>query len=331
MILVSLITVAATLVVVSCARLLLRRRRSLPPSFPLPPGGATLEQDEPAAALLPTRPLAPNPAADEGRAIEVQAAWQAYPDLQPAQLVYPLRARTLIDDEPLGLTITARAVGSAGYPEQDAYYVQRNVVVLARGLTSVGAAQRAASLALSGVMTSALGQTRDVEKTLREAVKTSNALVRSVARREPQYSEMVTTLDVVFIDFRDDLPTLHFAHVGNSTIWIYRTAGGPVEQLTEPHAFDGGPVLRAVGLTAELAPDIGTKQIGLGDRVFMATANPYFAVPTKLIQTIAAAHADQSLQDCVAALADALEPAAAPDGLTILAAEVARPALLLTI
>jgi hypothetical protein len=331
MILVSLVTVAATLAVVFAIRLLLRRRR--PGLFParLTRRDGRLRTDAPPLGetvvdLPPTLTATQREEPGARQAALTRADWLASPELQAAQLVYQVPERTLTDGEPVGLAVTSRAVGPDGYPQQDVYYVQRDIIALARGLTAPPAAQRAAALSLSGIMTSPLGRTRDAEKALREGVKTANALVRSVARREPQYSDMAATLDVVFVDFRADQPLLHFAHVGNSTIWLWRGAGGPAQQLTEPHAMDGGQVLRAVGLAKDLVPEVGREPVDLGDRVFLATASPYLAVPPKLVETIAAAHADQPLRDCVAALADAIGPAATAEGLTILAAELARPA-----
>ena len=331
MILISLITVAATLAVVFAVRPLLRLRR-LPLALAhrmrrggrRPLGGSGLA--ETAVDLPPTVAITARAEPAVRQAVAARTGWLASPGLQPAQLVYAPQERTLTDGEPPGLAVTARAVGPGGYPQQDVYYVQRNIVALARGLTGAPAAQRAAALSLSGVMTSPLGRTRDAEKALREGVKTANALVRSVARREPQYSDMAATLDVVFVDFRDDQPVLHFAHVGNSTIWLCRAGGGQAEQLTEPHTFDGGPVLRAVGLSPGLVPEIGREPVDIGDRVFLATASPYLAVSAKLVDSIAATQADQSLRDCVAALADAVGPGATAEGLTVIAAEVTKPA-----
>lgn len=331
MILIFLITVAATLAVVFAVRPLMRGWR-----LPLRPARLTGRDSRPRLGaapppetmvdLPPTVPVTPGEDPGARQPVVTRTDWLASPGLQPARLVYSLPERTLTDSEPPGLAVTSRAVGPDGYPQQDVYYVQRDIVVLARGLTSPPAAQRAAALSLSGIMTSPLGRTRDAEKALREGVKTANALLRSVARREPQYSDMAATLDVVFVDFRDDQPLLHFAHVGNSTIWLWRAAGGPAVQLTEPHAVDGGQVLRAVGLAADLVPEVGREPVDLRDRIFLATASPYLAVPSKLVETITATHADQPLGDCVAALADAFGPAAVTEGLTILAAEVARPA-----
>jgi len=249
--------------------------------------------------------------------------WVSRPDLQPAQVLAVPGAKTLVDHRPLGLSVTALATDSVGYPPQDVYYVQRNIIALARGLSAVDAGQRFAALALSAVIASPLGRTQDAEEALRTAVASANRLIRSAAKREPGYSDMATTLDVVFMRFDGGRPCLYFAHVGNSSLWLQRAGSTSVELLTEPHAIDGGPPLRAVGLSGSTVPDIGCLPAEPGDRVFLTSTSRYFAFTPKILNAGVAAHAGSPLQDCVTALIDAVGSAAAPEGVTIVAAEVA--------
>jgi len=67
------------------------------------------------------------------------AGWIASPDLQPAQAPeFSPPTRTLVEDGTLGLAVATHAAGPAGHPPQDAYYVQRNVIAIARGLNALG-------------------------------------------------------------------------------------------------------------------------------------------------------------------------------------------------
>ena len=161
-----------------------------------------------------------------------------------------------------------------------------------------------------------------------------------------------------------------FRSCGNSSIWLQRAASMSVELLTESHAIDGGPLLRAVGVSANLVPDIGHMQVDLGDRIFLTTASRYFTFTPMIMDATAVAHAGSPLHKVVAALADAaladaaladsaladtalvdaaladaaladaaladaawadaaladiVRSSAAPEGVTIVAAEVARP------
>jgi hypothetical protein len=233
-------------------------------------------------------------------------------------------------DWPPGLAVTARSAGPAGAAQQDVYYVQRDLIALARGLTAIGSAQRAAALALSAIMTSRPGQGADAEQALRDGTDAANRLVRSVAQRDPRYSDMVATLDVVYVAFEGRKPELYFAHVGTSTIWLQRAGSRQVQPLTEPHVMPGGPVLRAVGRAREkLVPDTGREHIAVGDRIFLTTASPAFAFTLPQLNAAAGDHAGRPLHDAIAALAEVVQQAEVSDEVMIVGAEVARPGMFL--
>jgi serine/threonine protein phosphatase PrpC len=213
-----------------------------------------------------------------------------------------------------------RATGPADAEQPDAYYAQRNVVALARGMSAAGAGQRAAALTLSAVMTSPLGRSDKAEEALRTGVESANKLVRSVAGREPRYSDMATTLDVVYLEFQGGRACLYFAHVGNSSVWLKRASSSSVELLTQSDAPDG-PLLRAVGLNPDLTPSIGAELVDAGDRVFLTTASPSCFVTHAMMD--AAARNGGSLHECAAALAAVVRSPAA-EGITIVAVEVSR-------
>jgi hypothetical protein len=322
MVLISLLALVLLLAVAAGLRLL-HRRRSLAVLDQEPASHRVVHEfRERTAAMLAPRPLAP----DRESAAAENAEWATRPDLQPAHVPDIPATKALVDDRPLGLTVTALATGSVGYPSRDVYYVQRNAIALARGLSAPEVSQQAAALTLSAVMTSPLGRTRDHEKALLDGVRSANRLVRSISQREPQHSGMATTLDVVFAVFDSGQPFLHFAHVGNSSIWLQRAMTMSVRLLTESHAIDGGPLLRAVGMSGNLMPDIGQVPVDAGDRIFLTTASQYFSFTPAIMDAIAIARAGDPLHDCLTALADAVRSSAAPEGVTIVAAEIAHPA-----
>jgi serine/threonine protein phosphatase PrpC len=286
------------------------------PDFPREagaPGGQLAKQPVQALGMAPTRPL-------DDRGIPGPSAYEFLGTRDFG--VAPVRE--LIADWPPGLAVVALATGSIGYPSPDAYFVQRNIIAVARGLNGASAGQRAATLTLSAIITAPLGRAADVAKALRDGAKSANQLVRSVARREPENSDLATTLDVVHVAFDGEQATLCYAHAGTAAIWLQRADTARLEPLTQAHAVDGGPALRAVGFTADLTPDIGELPAGMGDRVFIVTATPYYALPAEALKSIAVDHADKPLADCVTALAEAARAAAAPEGITIVAAELSR-------
>jgi hypothetical protein len=229
-----------------------------------------------------------------------------------------------VADRPLGLAVTAVSVPAAGVP-QDAYYVQGNVVALARSLRPAGIDQRAAALALSAVMSSRLGRADDARAALQEGVSAANRLVRSVSGREPGYSDMVTTLDVVYLEASG--PSVLLAHVGNSAAWLQRAAGRTVERLSEVHSIGDGPLLRAIGLSPDVVADITEVPVRPGDRIFLTTSGPAFSFSPEMVASAVAAMAEDPLADCAAALASLAHSPGGPAGVTVVAAEIARGAM----
>jgi serine/threonine protein phosphatase PrpC len=293
---------------------------------------------EQAARVIAPRSLAPGqpPAEDLAGVPSARAAARGRElpatrlDRQAGQTLTLPATQTRTDDWPPGLTVTALAAGPAGAAQQDVYYVQRDLVALARGLTAIGSGQRAAALALSAIMTSRPGQAPDAEQALRDGTDAANRLVRSIAQREPRYSDMVATLDVVYVAFDGRKPQLHFAHVGTSTIWLQRAGSPAVVRLTEPHVVPGGPVLRAVGRAPEtLVPDTGSEHIEVGDRIFLTTASHAFSFTEPQLNAAAGYHADRPLHDAIAALADVVQEAGVSDEIMIVGAEVARTGMFL--
>jgi hypothetical protein len=247
--------------------------------------------------------------------------WATPPAQQPSQLLYLPEINTAVGTRPpFGLAVAVRATGPTDAEQPDAYYAQRNVVALARGVSAAGAGQRAAALTLSAVMTSPLGRSDKAEEALRTGVESANKLVRSVARREPRYSDMATTLDVVYLELQDGWTRLYFAHVGNSSVWLKRASSSSVELLTQSDAPDG-PLLRAVGLNPDLTPSIGEEPVNEGDRVFLTTASRSCFVTQAMMD--GAARNGGSLPECAAALA-AVARSPVAEGITIVAVEVSR-------
>ena len=233
--------------------------------------------------------------------------------------------KTATADQPLGLNVTA--VSSADHlPQRDVYYVQRDVVALARSLQPAGIDQRAAALTLSAVISSRLGRTSDVPEALRDSVESANRVVRSISSRDPEYSNMVTTLDILILASDAKRLFIHFAHIGSSSIWLLRAGDSNVQMLSEAHTVDNGSLLRAVGLSHEVLPQISQLPAQQGDRVFLISAGSGFSFTPEAMDAVLA-YAAEPLHDCAAALADAARSSGVPESITVVAAEVSKEAM----
>ncbi|MBI5660391.1 MAG: Stp1/IreP family PP2C-type Ser/Thr phosphatase [Nitrosomonadales bacterium] len=171
------------------------------------------------------------------------------------------------------------------------YDASCGLVVLADGMGGYNAGEVASGIAVSVLSTEIkhrLESLRPEDKNesgeeigvalLRENVRKANASIYSAAVSQPQYSGMGTTIVAgLFYDNR-----LAVAHVGDSR--MYRLRGETFETITRDHSLlqeqiDGGMiskedarlsknknlVTRAVGIDAEVEPELHTHPVQTGD------------------------------------------------------------------
>jgi serine/threonine protein phosphatase PrpC len=277
-------------------------------TMPAPPGAA---MNHVADAMPSGQPSGPNLAA----AVAIQRFGQ------------PLSARVSAGPRERSMRLAVAAETSANAPSiQDAYFIQKNIVGVARGLTRTGIDHRAAALALSAVVSMGPQCADEPDQALRACVSSANKTICSISRRDPELPGMVTTLDVIFLRTRKQKGFLHFAHVGNSAIWLHRHGSVDVIPLTETHAIAGGPLLRAVGLAPELTPDIGAIEIEFGDRVFIVTEGIGFGFTSDAISAIANGYSQDPLHHCVSSLVSLVPPESA-ENVTALVTEITDSAV----
>jgi len=165
------------------------------------------------------------------------------------------------------------------------------LVVLADGMGGYNAGEVASGIAVSVLSTEIKHCLQNVRPecqddsgeeigvvVLRENVQKANASIYSAAQSQPQYAGMGTTIvSGLFYDNR-----VAVAHVGDSR--MYRLRGTSFEAITRDHSLlqeqiDGGIiskedarlsrnknlVTRAVGIDAEVAVEINTYEVQIGD------------------------------------------------------------------
>lgn len=172
---------------------------------------------------------------------------------------------------------------------QDAAY---GLAALADGMGGYNAGEVASSIAVSVVATEICQRLQDTSPTdrdeasgeelgaqlLRDNIRKANASIFQAAQSQPQYAGMGTTIvSALFYDNR-----VVVGHVGDSR--MYRLRGKTLETVTRDHSLlqeqiDGGMisiedarlsrnkslVTRAVGIDAEVEPEIHVHDVQVGD------------------------------------------------------------------
>ncbi|MEO3868627.1 SpoIIE family protein phosphatase [Nonomuraea sp. B12E4] len=158
--------------------------------------------------------------------------------------------------------------GSQGLPS-DAYVIQERLIAAAHGTGGTELGHTAAALALGAVVGARPQHAGTREQDLDGSTQAAHRAVRTASLRNPATPELVSTLDLIVLD-AGERPRLRFAHVGNGAIW-HCPKGREPQPLTTTHSFDDGPLLRGVGMSSALNPELGAVSLSPGDRVVIVT------------------------------------------------------------
>lgn len=219
------------------------------------------------------------------------------------------------------LSVVAVTLSDSSH-DRDSYVVQQGLVGVAQGTNSTAIGQGAAALALSAIIAARLRQAPNAEAALEAGVSSANRTIRAVAQRDPTLAGMTTTLDIVLLDTAETTPAIVIAHVGNGTVWLQRPEASPLDQLTTPHAYGDGPLLRAIGLAPDLCPDVRRVPVQAGDRVILATDSLTRTLGLPLVETMLREYAGSPAAACLDALTAEAAAHKMADSATVAVADV---------
>lgn len=149
---------------------------------------------------------------------------------------------------------------------EDAYFVDDELAVIADGVGGAPAGDLASRLAVQAVVdawhSAGTGSVRALQTGFRQAT----GAIRAHAQDRPQLLGMATTLDACGLVGG----TVVGAHVGDGTVWAVRQDDQVPHRLTTPHTA-GGPLLRVVGSAAAARPDLWQVDAEPDMRIVMAS------------------------------------------------------------
>jgi protein phosphatase len=226
-------------------------------------------------------------------------------------------------------------VGLVRSGNEDAYLVAPPLFAVADGLGGHQAGEVASSIAIDTLLEAA---PRVAEaKALGRAVRQANSAVISAAEQGRGRSGMGTTLTAVMIDGT----RLAVAHVGDSRAYLLHY--GELQQLTDDHSLvadlvrqgrltseesrvhpNRSVITRALGSDPDMLADTFEAEAADGDRLLLATDGLTSMVPDDEIARMLAAA--PTPDDAVASLIDAALDAGGNDNVTVVVADIGRPA-----
>jgi len=233
-------------------------------------------------------------------------------------------------------------VGRVRDINEDALLVRDGVFAVADGMGGHLAGEVASATALQPIKElegKVFADASTAAEALREAVIAANARVSDMARTEPSYRGMGTTLTAALVEGR----RLHVAHVGDSRAYLLRD--GQFSQLTDDHTLvqhliDEGQITReeaanhpqrsiitrAIGVSPEIDVDSMSLDLEPGDQLLLCSDGLTGVVKDEDIAQQLAAGEDP--EATVASLVDRANEGGGPDNITVLLLryEDARPA-----
>lgn len=222
----------------------------------------------------------------------------------------------------LRLSVAAVTLSDHRY-DRDSYVIQQDLVGVAQGINSTAMGQAAAALTLSAIIAAQLRHAPRLKAALESCVRSANRTVRAVAQRDPTLAGMAAAIDIAVLEGGTEATQAIFtAHVGTGAIWLVRQGAAEPEQLTTPHACGDGPLLRAVGLAADLCPDVSRVEVRAGDRIILATGSLTRNLGLAGVANVLREHAASPAGTCLDALTAAASADEIADSATVAVAEV---------
>lgn len=198
---------------------------------------------------------------------------------------------------------------------EDSALITPVLLGVADGVGGIANGGRASQTALESVVHSL---TINPDTSLTEAVMISNDKVRRDLG-DGRENTPATTLDVVYLDETGDLTG---AHIGDSRVGILARHDQRVEWLTTDHSI-GNTLIRSVGATQNVAPDVWMHEVEAGDLVIVATDGLWKTPQGSTdIELVLIRLRDQSPNDIARALVAAALHAGASDNVTVIVGRV---------
>ncbi|WP_328224054.1 protein phosphatase 2C domain-containing protein [Streptomyces sp. NBC_00104] len=164
------------------------------------------------------------------------------------------------------LDVAAATSSGRRTTNEDAYFVDDELAVIADGVGGAPAGDLASRLAVQAVVDAWHAAGSGSVRALQAGFRQATGVIRAHTQDRPQLLGMATTLDACGLVGG----TVVGAHVGDGTVWAVRQDDQLPHRLTTPHTA-GGPLLRVVGSAAAARPDLWQVDAEPDMRIVMAS------------------------------------------------------------
>lgn len=215
-------------------------------------------------------------------------------------------------------TGAATTAGRHRRRNEDSHFADTDLLVVADGVGGAPAGEVASKLAVEAVVQAWRRGTQHTHHHLQGGFRDANAAVRQHVKGNPRLRGMATTLDACAV-IGDRIVGVH---VGDGYVWAVPPERTSVRQITKPHSAPQGPLLRMIGSSVPVHPDLWAIDARPDTRLVLSSDGLPADLDERELHRLILATADMAPAEAASFLMKSALKAGGNDNITVIAADV---------
>ncbi|MFD7769267.1 protein phosphatase 2C domain-containing protein [Streptomyces sp. NPDC059787] len=201
---------------------------------------------------------------------------------------------------------------------EDSHFADTDLLVVADGVGGAPAGEVASKLAVEAVVQAWRRGAQHTHHHLQGGFRDANAAVLQHVKGNPRLRGMATTLDACAV-IGDRIMG---AHVGDGYVWAVPPERTAVRQITMPHSAPQGPLLRMIGSSVPVRPDLWAIDACPDTRLVLSSDGLPADLDERELHRLILATADMAPAEAASILMKSALKAGGTDNITVIVADV---------
>ncbi|MFD7240403.1 PP2C family protein-serine/threonine phosphatase [Streptomyces massasporeus] len=215
-------------------------------------------------------------------------------------------------------TGAATTAGRHRRRNEDAHFTDTDLLVVADGVGGAPAGDVASKLAVEAVVQAWRRGAHPTHHHLQGGFRDANAAVVRHVKGNPRLRGMASTLDACAV-IGDRIVG---AHVGDGYVWAVPPERTSVRQITKPHSAPQGPLLRMIGSSVPVRPDLWAIDARPDTRLVLSSDGLPADMDERELRRLIKSTADMAPAEAASMLMKAALKAGGTDNITVIVADV---------
>jgi PPM family protein phosphatase len=215
-------------------------------------------------------------------------------------------------------TGTATTAGRHRRRNEDSHFADTDLLVVADGVGGAPAGEVASKLAVDAVVQAWRRGAQRTHHHLQGGFRDANAAVLQHVKGNPRLRGMATTLDACAV-IGDRIVG---AHIGDGYVWAVPPERTSVRQITKPHSAPQGPLLRMIGSSVPVRPDLWAIDARPDTRLVLSSDGLPADLDERELRRLIMSTADMAPAETASVLMKSALKAGGTDNITVIVADV---------